>query len=610
MINEPNPPKKRRSKLGLILISVIILILGAAFIFYLNINKMLAAALHNVFESSQVADVYEMSFRNLRANPIDGDISVLDVTFQLRDKPRKSYPYINSSITLKTDKLILENVDIFLLLRSNILKLEKVAIIRPDLELNVNGYNPIFFPFMDYPDSASVGENKLPDSYFLEAFELRDAAFRLINPLRKREFSIENFSVSVKDVLLDKNDLEDLFFLKEMEISLKTFTGEMEEDPLQHLGFTDFKIKFDSVIAKKNLDTLIFQFRDFSSEVNNLDIQTRDSLFHITMGSFDLSYLDQAILLEQLSFKPNVSNAIIQKNYKFQHTQFSGTVGKIAIEGVNFDSLIHSSKLFVENVVLDSISALIYKDNTKARDLNHFPEYLGQTIMGITNPVRIKTLSATNVNLINEERKPDGSMARVKVNRGTLEASNITNLAPSETLILKSEAYLEDRVPFRLDLEFSYSQYQFTFSGLMKKFELAQINQIMEAYTPANFTAGIADEIKFSGVAKRTSSTGNLSFLYHDLKVNLELEDKAKWKSDILTFGANTALNTNNPASPNMPPREVKFKADRDMNRGFINLIIKSILDGMRETMFLSKENRRDFNQTKREARKEARKTN
>lgn len=610
MTNEPNPLNKRRSKLGIILISAVMVFLTAGIIFYLNFNKLLGAALQNVFESSQAADVYDLNFKNLRVNPIIGNISVLDVTFHRKENPRKNYPYINSVITLKTDKLILEKVDILLLLKSNQLKLEKVAIIRPDLALDVNGYNPIFFPFMESVGSTAIGEEKLPDSYFLTAFELRNATFSLINSKRKRVFSIENFSISLKDVLLDKNDREDLIFLKEIEISLGKFTGAMEEDPIQHLSFSDFKIKFDSVDAKKNLDTLIVDFQDFSSEVNSLNIQTRDSLFHITMNSFDLSYHDQSILLENLSFKPNVSNAVIQKNYRFQHTQFSGTVGNIAISGVNFDSLIHADKLFIEEVDIDSISALVYKDNTKAKDLNHFPEYLGQSILGIPNPLLIKNLNATNISVTNEERKPDGSLARVNINRGTIEAKNITNLAPNETLTIKSDAYLEGKVPFRLDLNFSYARSQFTFAGILQKFELAQINPIMEAYTPAKFTAGIADEIKFSGIAYQTKSTGNLTFLYHDLKVNLELEDKAKWKSDIITFGANTALNTNNPANPAMPPREVKFQADRDMNRSFVNLIIKSILDGVKETMNLSKENRKEFNQTKREARKEARKEN
>jgi uncharacterized membrane protein len=600
----------RRSKIGLILLSVFLVIGTAAFFVYLNFNKLISTALKNVFESSQVADVYELTFENLRVNPLVGNISVLDVTFRRKETPRKSYPYINSYIQLKTNKLILENVNIWLLLKSNQLQLEKIAVIRPDIELDINGFNPILFPFKNATLGDPSGEKTQIDSYFLGEFQLTDASFRLINSAQKREFTVENFNMSFQDLSLEKNSREDLFYLKELEFSVDKFSGSTQESLLKQLSFSDFKLKFDSVDVQTNLDTLIFNFQDFASEINDLNIQTRDSLFHIMMSSFDLSYRDQTIALEKLSFKPNVSNAVIQKNYKFQHTQFSGTVGKINFDGVNFDSLLYANKFFIETISLDSISALVYKDNTKAKDLKHFPEYLAQVIMGIPNPVQLKTVKATNVNLINEERKPDGSIARVHINRGTAEVKNITNLAPEETLTINAVAYLANQVQFKLDLGFSYSKPQFTFSGVMQKFELADLNPIIAAYTPAKFTAGVADEIKFSGLARNSSSTGNLTFLYHDLKVNLELEDKAKWVNDLITFGANTALHSNNPVSPNFPARSVKFQADRDMNKGFVNLIIKSLLDGMKETMLLSKENRKEFNQTKREARKEAKKGN
>jgi len=601
---------KTRSKIGLILLPVFLVIGTASFFIYLNFNSLISTALKNVYESNQISEVYELTFENLRVNPLGGNISVLDVTFRRKEIPRKSYPYINSYIQLKTKKLILEDVDIWLLLRSNQLKLEKIAIIRPDIELDINGFNPILFPFKNAALGDPGEEKTQIDSYFLGEFQLTDASFRLINSAQKREFTVENFNMSFQDLSLEKNNQEDLFFLKELEFSVDKFSGSTHEDLLKQLSFADFKLKFDSVDVQKNLDTLIFNFQDFASEINDLDIQTRDSLFHIMMSSFDLSYRDQTIALEKLSFKPNVSNAVIQKNYKFQHTQFSGTVGKIYFDGVNFDSLLYANKFYINSIALDSISALIYKDNTKAKDLKHFPQYLGQVIMEIPNPVLIKTLKATNVDLVNEERKPDGSIARVSINRGTAGAKNITNLAPEETLTLNAVAYLANKVQFKLNLGFSYSKPQFTFDGVMQKFELASLNEIIEAYTPANFTAGVADEIKFSGLARNSSSTGNLTFLYHDLKVNLELEDKAKWVNDLITFGANTALHSNNPVSSTIPARSVKFGADRDMNKGFVNLIIKSLLDGMKETMLLSKENRREFNQAKREARKEGRKGN
>lgn len=610
MTESPKTPMKKRTKIGLILLSVFLVFATAGFFVYLNFNKLVSTALRNVYEATQAADMYELTFENLRVNPLVGNISVLDVTFRRRETPRKSYPYINSYIQLKTKKLILENVDLWLLLKSNKLLLEKIAIISPDIELDINGFNPILFPFGNPALGAPTDEKTPIESYFLGEFELTDATFRLINSAKKREFTVENFNMSFQELSLEKNSREDVFYLKELEFSVEKFSGTTQEDIFSQLSFADFKIKFDSVDAQKNLDTLIFNFQDFDSEMNALDIQTRDSLFHIMMSSFDLSYRDQTIELERLSFKPNVSNAVIQKNYQFQHTQFSGTVGKISFNGVNFDSLLYANKFFIDSVSLDSISALIYKDNTKAKDLKHFPLYLGQAITGIPNPVQIKTLKATNINLINEERKPDGTIARVSVDRGTAEAKNITNLAPEETLTINAMAYLANKVQFKLDLGFSYSQPQFTFNGLLQKFELVNLNQVIEAYTPAKFTAGVADEIKFSGVARNASSTGNLTFLYHDLKVSLELEDKAKWKNDLLTFGANTALHSNNPISATIPARSVKFKADRDMNKGFVNLIIKSLLDGMKETMLLSKENRKEFKQTKREARKEAKKGN
>ena len=566
---------------------------------------MLSAALHKAFDSSLAAEVYELTFENLKAHPFQGSISIGGVSLLPRKNPVKSYPYINSSIQLTTDKLIFEDVDILLLLRFNKLALKKIAILSPDLELDINGLNPIFLPF--YEQTPNPDEKKVPDSYLLQEFELMDASFRLINSAKDREFIVENFNLAFQELSLDQIENSEFFFLKVLEISMAKFTGTTKEDGLKHLSFEDFKIKIDSIAAQKNLDTLIFNFLDFTTGIKDLDIQTRDSLFHITMASFDLSYRDKTIQLEKLSFKPNVSNAVLQKNYKFQQTQYSGSVGSVNLIGVNFDSMIYANSYYIDEVALDSVNAMIYKDFTKAKDLNYFPKYPGQSIAGIPNPVRIKTAKATHVNVINEERKPDGILATVHVNNGTLEAKNITNLAPSESLNLTAVAYLAGKVKFKLDLDFSYSKPQFTFKGELEKFELISLNPIIQAYTPAKFTAGTGEQIKFSGTALATSSTGNLKFLYYDLSLNLELVEKAKWKSDIITFGANTILNTNNPTSENMPPREVKFRAGRDMNKGFVNLIIKSILDGMKETMILSKENRKEFNQAKKEARKEAR---
>jgi hypothetical protein len=64
---------------------------------------------------------------------------------------------------------------------------------------------------------------------------------------------------------------------------------------------------------------------------------------------------------------------------------------------------------------------------------------------------------------------------------------------------------------------------------------------LIEAYTPASVRKGTVDEITFSGIAYRASAGGTMKFLYHDLDIDIDLEGKAKWKSSLLAFGANTS---------------------------------------------------------------------
>jgi hypothetical protein len=297
----------------------------------------------------------------------------------------------------------------------------------------------------------------------------------------------------------------------------------------------------------------------------------------------------------------------MQARFKYQNTQFSGTVGTLNLLGVNFDSLIYRKKIFINEVVLDKVSASIFKDKSKPVDPNKFPEYLGQSIKAIPSPVLIKKVSGTNINLVNRERNPDGSYATANINRASVDVKNITNLSSNDVLMLNANAYIENKAHFNLSLGFSYVEPRFSFDGRIEKFNLPGLNPLVEAYTPASIHKGVLDEMTFSGNVYRTGSIGTMKFLYHDLDLEIELEGKAKWKSDVLAFGANTLLPSANPA-PGLPPRVVSFKAERDMHKSFVNITIKSLLAGLKETVLMSKENKKAFRQEKKEAKKEARK--
>jgi len=589
-------------------ISIAVILSIVAILLYNNFNRLLSDALMKSFNSNIISDVYELKFEKLSVNPFEGSIRVSNVTLLPREKPLRNYPYINSTFRLKTDKLMLINVDLILLLRSNKLNLERISISKPDVDFMLGAVNYILLPFKDTTKVASQegkSQKKTIDSFTLEEFKLIDAAFHVFNAGKEREFKIEKLNISLYDLMISQHPGKDIVAFKQVDLSVDGFSGHLQKGAIKHMSIHDYSLKVGSLKIQKTLDTITYHFDDLATDLNGLDVQTADSIFHLTMQSFRLAYRDKSIKLKGLSFKPNVSNAFLQKKYKYQHTEFSGTVGTLNFVNVTFDSLINHRKIYIDEISLDSVTASIFKDKTKPADKNRMPVYLGQTVKAISFPILIKHVRVTNANLVNVERKPDSSYAKVNIHRGTVDVKHITNLASNNGLGISADAYIENKAHFKLNIMFDYLKPQFNFDGGIEKVNLPDLNPVIVAYTPAKINKGTLDEIKFSGLAERTTASGTMKFLYHDLEIDLELHEKAKWKSSVVAFAANTVLKSSNPQSTDLPARIVKFRIERAMNKGFVNVIMKSLLNGLKETMIMSKENKKAYKDSKAKLKKQ-----
>ncbi|TNF43674.1 MAG: hypothetical protein EP310_04300 [Bacteroidetes bacterium] len=606
-----NQPKKNRSfKKYLLWITgglfTVMVITGI--ILYYNFNRILSDALMKSFNSSIASDVYELKFKNLNVNLLKGNIKVRNVELNPREKHLKEYPYINSSVRLTTKKLLLTNVEIATLFKLNILKLERIEIDKPEVDLIIADVVPVFIPFKDSTavQLTDKQESKRSlESFFLKEFKLINGSFHVANSAKHRDLSVKKVNITLSDLMMDQHPGKDLISYSHIGLNIGEITGSLQKDKIKFISLKDYKLTVDSLEIQKTHDTLIYHFADYGLGLNDLNLQTEDSIFHMTMQSFQLSYNDKSINLKNLAFKPNISNEQMQKRFKFQNTQFAGSVGSLNVSGINFDSLLYGKKLFIDEISIDSVSASIYKDKTKPIDANKFPEYLGQSVKAISLPLLIKKVTATNVNILNDERKPDSTYAKVNINRGTAEAKNISNINTGGFLSVKANAYLENKARFYLNLDFSYLQPQFNFEGRFNRFNLTDLNKVIESYAPAKIKKGIIDEITFSGIAKKTDSNGTMKFLYHDLELEVELLDQAHWKNSLLSFAANNVIASSNPVSESLPPKEVRFQAERDMNKAFINLILKSVLAGLKETIFMSNENKKLYREEKKRIRKE-----
>ncbi len=598
----------RRITLWIIGSFLILITVGAIFL-YNNFNKLLSESLMKNFNSSLISDVYELKFDKLKVNFLLGNIVVKDVEIKPREVPLNEYLYINSSFELQTRKIELINVQILTLLKENILKLERIRIADPAFQFMITDAIPIFIPFEETTKDSITDQQKRKrtiKAFLLKKFELENASIHVLNTQTQGDLSVKNLNISVNEMFLNQNPGKDIFSYYQIILSVGEISGILQKEALKYINLKDYSLSIDQLKVQKSIDTLIYHFDDLRLGLGALDLQTADSIFHITMQSFNLSYKNKSLLIKNLGFKPNISDAELQKRYKYLNTQFSGSIGTLNVTGINYDLFIYSKKLFVDKISLDSIQAFIFKDKTKPFDSTRFPAYLGQTIKAISMPLLIKQVEATNVNLVNTERKPDGAFAKANINRATANLNNITNLQTDQVLSLKADAYLEDKVHFRLSLGFDYLNPQFSIDASFDKFNLPDLNTIINIYTPGSILSGTVDELSFSGTAFKTEAKGTMKFLYHDLKVDLDLNEQAKWKSSLLAFAANEVVNSANPASQNLPPRIVNFQVKRDMNKGFVNIVIRSALNGLKETIFMSKDNRKTYKEAKKDARQKA----
>src|SRR4030095_11948717 len=145
-----------------------------------------------------------------------------------------------------------------------------------------------------------------------------DAYFLVDNSAKEREFNIERINISLKDVVIDRQPGRDIISYKHFDFSIGEMTGYLQKKVIRYIHFKDFKVNIDSLRLDETPDTVIYHFADVNTSIKNLDLQTADSIYHITMESFNFCYKKNSIEVNDLSFKPNISDAAMQRRFTYR----------------------------------------------------------------------------------------------------------------------------------------------------------------------------------------------------------------------------------------------------------------------------------------------------
>jgi len=594
--------------LRIIVLAVIVILTVVSFYFYKNFNRLISDAIMRSFNSNVISDVYDLSFDDLNINVFTKEVKIRHVVIAPKEIPLQPYPYINSSFILKASRIDLNGVDIYALLKQNRLMISTIEIEKPEIAVQLKGRNHVLFPFKagDKSSEAKIEQlKKYLDSYFLKELVLRDARLSMEDEHEGSSYKIGALNIFVSDIQLHQLEGVDSLAFRKVDLGMSGLVIHAKTGSFKTMESKNYQLNVDSFAIQQRPDTVIFQVGNYTTRIEDWKLVTADSTYLIGAQLVELSRNEKAVHITDVAMKPTRSHDEFNRLHKYQKELYSISVKKVDLLNISFDSLRFYKTILIGNVNLDSADVLIYRDKTKDVDLKRFPGFPGQQLNSVGIPLTIKELKIATSTLEYQEKKVDGDLASVKISGLNLNAKNISNQLPGSTLMVKGNGYLENKIPFNLALSFSYTKPEFSFEGAIKPFEFKDLNRVIEAFAPTSVKTGFVDAINFSGNGYPREASGDMEFLYHDLGLIIDVKKYSKFKNSLISFAANNYLNSSNPASNDKAARKVKFVVERDRNRGFMNLVVKSIVAGVQETMLPSKENRKLNRETKKALKKE-----
>ncbi len=590
---------KRKRIISTILI-LIVIIIGSVF-YYIsnNFSKILTEKIHNIYSQTQIANYYKLDFKTLRINLMGMKVRIYDIHLEPIDSLNSDYFEKHGSLEININKIVLNGADIMAFISSDQISIDDFIIKESNIILDN--------PSGDYQPFAFLHKEDKNDSLVLEI---------QINNLSLTNAKLSYYGDENKDIInsfqkfnLDVSQLSYSKVMNQFEFSLTQLKANLEEAKFKSNKGTQFgldKLQFSlsALSADKQEGDIEFDYKDFIIQLFKPHLTTADSVYSISTDNVTIDESKKLLSITNAHIKPILNKQEFANKYKYQKLRPEVKANNIRLTDIDFRKLIDGKGIFADTLFIEGAVADLYKDKRVKINKNNFPNYLAKQIFSIKIPIEIKVLKASGAEVKFSARQEDGQLSYIEINKLDAKLTNIQNKDLNQKLGLYATATVHNSIPFSINIFFNYNMDHFTFQGKVFKSNLANISSVVRSFAPVLIKSGEIKHMSFNGFASRTYSKGEMTFEYDNLNIELDLKDKEhekkkKFRSHILSFAANTVVYSNNPVNPGLPLRIVEFHAQRDMNKGFINILLKSIFSGVKENLLPSQENRKKYKKEK-----------
>jgi hypothetical protein len=308
------------------------------------------------------------------------------------------------------------------------------------------------------------------------------------------------------------------------------------------------------------------------------------------VGDFVIYNAAAVVKIKSIALKPLLTEQEFVSKSQYQKDLYNLSINNLVLSGVNTKRLLSKKELEVEHASFQP-DIKIFNDRTLLPDssskVGNYPQ---QSLLKLTTPVYIHTVTINNGSLSYREKalksKLTGNVFFSNINA---TISNLTNIP--ERIKVNSLLKLHATAKFLgagnlstdWQLTLNAANGAFTISGQLQSMNAFTLNSIIEPLAMASAKEGQIDALKFAIEGTDRKASGNILFLYHDLKMEiLKIDDEEELKKKALLSSIANALLKNEHTNA-ADSKNVDY--ERDITKSFFNLIWKTIFSGAKNTV-------------------------
>ncbi|OYT17626.1 MAG: hypothetical protein B7C24_01575 [Bacteroidetes bacterium 4572_77] len=546
--------KKWKKYLVILLISI-----GALFLLtFYGSSPLINSIVEDKIKDQHFGQIYKLDFKSAHFNIFEMGIIVKGIVVYPDSSSlmQKQYALHKNIAHIYIKRLSITALDFISLIKKEKLHAEKLKLIKPIVSLYKNAH------------------------FDQKAFDLQKEK----NGMQQKDTSKKSFQgvefarIILKDALFSLYVDED----KKPDLVLGKVNINMEHP------IVDFQML--------NAPLKAISLEDLFLEITKIEYRDKKGLYDIRLNKMTYNFHNQSMELSDFMVNPRLSKKAFAAKHTFQVDRISLEIASIKMGDLDIDRLLDAGVLAVGKTRIDQLVFEDFRDKNYKFNTNKFPKFPQEALKTLNAYIEFDSIWVRNAELVYTEKAKGAdriglvSFKKMEVNIQNL--GNTKDFLNNKSLNVQAQSLIYGKGKLHVKMEFPLNRNVFYVNGHVGSMAIASVNKITIPNIGLKIKKGTVDDLAFQFYANKTSSKGDLTLEYHDLKVSLIKKQKKTGRvvdKTALNLLANTILPKQNPDKKGVLYK-AKINFERNENKGVFAYLWKSVFSGLKDT-FLKKEN-------------------